>query len=225
MAIGLGWMFGFHFKENFNRPYLATTITEFWRRWHISLSSFMREYLYYPLGGNKGSTWMTYRNLWLVFLLSGLWHGAAWNFIAWGAFHGLFLVLDRIFWSKLAKRLPALINVGITFIIVAFGWVLFRSPTLNSALQYITTLIGLTTPTHELLIPAGLIIDNRSIAMMIVAAMLSFVPALKIEPIEKNVPKSVPGLTVYAMSIILLVVFSAAFFTSRGYTPFLYFRF
>lgn len=225
MAIGLGWMFGFHFKENFNRPYLATTITEFWRRWHISLSSFMREYLYYPLGGSKGSSWKTYRNLWLVFLLSGLWHGAAWNFIVWGAFHGLFLVLDRIVWGKVAKRLPTLINVAITFIIVAFGWVLFRAPSLSSSLQYMATLIGIASPTEQLLVPEGFIIDNRSIVMMMVAALFSFVPALKIEPIRINVPKSAVGLTTYAVSILVLLIFSAAFFTSRGYTPFLYFRF
>ena len=162
MAIGLGWIFGFHFKENFMRPYLSLNITEFWRRWHISLSSFMREYVYYPLGGNRGTNFSTYRNLWLVFLVSGLWHGAAWNFIIWGAYHGAFLVFDKVLWLKISERFPKFFNVAITFVIVLFGWVLFRSESLSNALQYAGIMIGLNSPSELLLIPRAVLIDNRS---------------------------------------------------------------
>ena len=100
MALGLAGMLGFTLRENFNFPYIATSFTDFWRRWHISLSSWIREYLYLPLGGNRGTVFRNYLNLWICFLLSGLWHGANWTFVLWGAYNGLFLVLDKIFWLK-----------------------------------------------------------------------------------------------------------------------------
>ena len=108
MAIGLGRMFGIEFLENFDRPYLSRTFTEFWQRWHISLSRFMRDYLFLPLGGNRLGPVRGYANLWIVFLLSGLWHGAAWTFVVWGAYQGLFLSLDRLFWGRVVERLPRL---------------------------------------------------------------------------------------------------------------------
>ena len=140
MAIGIGRMLGFRFPENFNHPYISGSITEFWRRWHITLSAWMRDYLYLPLGGNRVPPARLYFNLAVVFLLSGLWHGAAWNFVVWGAFHGLFLVLERLFlgeWLRRAGRLPA---VAFTFFITLIGWALFRAETLGSALDYIQVL-------------------------------------------------------------------------------------
>jgi alginate O-acetyltransferase complex protein AlgI len=121
MAIGLGRMLGFRFLENFNMPYISKNITEFWRRWHISLSNWMRDYLYIPLGGNRVPAWRNYINLWLVFLLSGLWHGASWNFILWGMFHGSFLTFDKLFWLKYSQKLPRVFNVAITFLVI-FSW-------------------------------------------------------------------------------------------------------
>ena len=143
MAIGLGQMFGFQLPINFRSPYRSQSITEFWRRWHISLSSWLRDYLYIPLGGNRGSAARTYRNLALTMLLGGLWHGAAWNFIAWGAFHGLFLAAERgnhkqAFWA----RLPRPGRVGLTFAAVLVSWVLFRAPDLTSAVEYLGAMAG-----------------------------------------------------------------------------------
>ncbi len=132
MAIGLGKMVGFDFPENFNRPYLSTSITEFWRRWHITLGNFMKNYLYIPLGGNKTSVNRTYVNLATVFVLSGLWHGAAWNFIAWGVFHGAWLIFERINPIKLKASFKPL-KILITFIIVLHGWVLFNATSFGEA--------------------------------------------------------------------------------------------
>lgn len=134
MAIGLGKMMDFHFPENFNWPYISRGFMEFWRRWHITLSTWMRDYLYIPLGGNRGTMARTAFNLWLVFLLSGLWHGASWNFVIWGAWHGLFISLDRF--TGLFKRLPGIFSMGLTFFLVILGWVWFRADTLAGALRY-----------------------------------------------------------------------------------------
>jgi alginate O-acetyltransferase complex protein AlgI len=126
MAIGLGRMMGFELLENFNCPYVSGSFAEFWRRWHISLSNFMREYLYIPLGGNRVGRLRMYLNLWIVFLLSGLWHGANWTFVAWGAYHGLFLSLEKLLAGWTARRLPRLLTVPLTFVLLTVGWVFFR---------------------------------------------------------------------------------------------------
>ena len=133
MAIGLAGMAGFRLAENFAQPYLARSMTDFWRRWHISLTSWIREYLYIPLGGSRGGAARTYANLWLCFLASGLWHGAAWTFVAWGAWNGLFLVLDRLFLARALARLPFVLANGATMLVVVCGWVVFRAPSLQQA--------------------------------------------------------------------------------------------
>ena len=129
MAIGLARCLGFHLRENFNQPYLALNFTDFWRRWHISLSSWIKEYLYVPLGGSRGTEARTYFNLWLCFLLSGLWHGASWMFICWGAYHGFVLAVERRWWLDAQRRLPAGVNRGLTFLLVVLGWIPFRAET------------------------------------------------------------------------------------------------
>jgi len=137
MAIGLGKMMGFSFKENFEAPYTSASITEFWRRWHISLSSWLRDYLYIPLGGGRVGEGKRYRNLLIVFLACGFWHGANWTFLAWGAYHGAWLVIERArAWQSLAARMPRLLSTLLTFLLVMFGWVLFRSDHLSSAVGY-----------------------------------------------------------------------------------------
>lgn len=137
MAIGIAKILGFRFPENFNFPYISQNITEFWRRWHITLSNWMRDYLYIPMGGNRVSKRRLYFNLWTVFLISGFWHGAAWTFLIWGAFHGAFLILDRLFLISFLKRIGKLPSIIITYVIVLLGWVFFRCETLGEALQYI----------------------------------------------------------------------------------------
>jgi len=143
MAIGLGLVFGFSLPRNFNLPYKSQSITEFWRRWHITLSSWFRDYLYIPLGGNHGSALMTYRNLVIVFLLCGLWHGASWTFVLWGAWHGGFLVIERSGLSKRLAALPAPVAWVYAALAVIFGWVLFRSADLTRALDVWRGMMGL----------------------------------------------------------------------------------
>ena len=138
MAIGLGKMFGFTFIENFRLPYTATSIQDFWRKWHISLSSWFKEYVYIPLGGNRRSTARTYVNLWTVFLLTGIWHGAGWTFIFWGIYHGFFNVLERCFlgkWLKQEKFRP-LAHIYAVFVVL-IGWIFFRADTIGQAFSFI----------------------------------------------------------------------------------------
>ena len=133
MAIGLGKMFGFDFLENFRYPYIAQSITEFWRRWHISLSSWFRDYVYVPLGGNRSGAWATYRNLLIVFALCGIWHGANWTFLLWGLFHGSFLILERLGLGRVLMAVPRLLRHAYTLLVAACGWVLFRADDLAHA--------------------------------------------------------------------------------------------
>jgi len=173
MAIGLALMIGFNFPENFNNPYISQNITEFWRRWHMTLGRFMREYLYIPLGGNRVSAARLYLNLWIVFFLSGLWHGAAWNFVAWGAFHGLFLVADRVFlikWLTKAGKYPA---VAITFFISLIGWVLFRSETLGYAMRFLRSMFTFGCDF------GGVTLNNKFIVILVIAVIFSFIGIFK----------------------------------------------
>jgi alginate O-acetyltransferase complex protein AlgI len=142
MAIGLGRMFGFHFLENFNYPYISRSITEFWRRWHISLSTWFRDYLYIPLGGNRGSSARTYFNLALVFFLCGLWHGASWNFVVWGLFHGALLILERLGLGRLLRNAVAPLGHIYVLLMVMVGWVFFRAATLHDSFAYIAAMFG-----------------------------------------------------------------------------------
>jgi alginate O-acetyltransferase complex protein AlgI len=142
MAIGLGLMIGFTFPINFNYPYIADSMTDFWRRWHISLSSWFRDYVYISLGGNRISPLRTYLNLWIVFLLCGLWHGAAWNFVVWGAAHGALLVFERAGFGKLLARSPSVFRHGYVLLAVMMTWVLFRADNLGAAMHYLSAMGG-----------------------------------------------------------------------------------
>lgn len=220
MAIGLARVFGFRFKENFDRPYRARNFSEFWRRWHISLSTFMREYLYIPLGGNRGSNLRTSLNLWITFLLSGLWHGASWNFIIWGAFHGCFLTLDKLGWERISNRLPQAASISLTFILVTVGWVFFRSSSLDEALNFLRNMMGMGLGGQD--IPRAHLIDNRQLAMLFLAMILSFSPSLT-SMYWKSTGNSLKALQAFAA--LALFWLSLAALASRGYTPFLYFKF
>ncbi len=144
MAIGMARMFGFRFPENFNYPYSAISIQDFWRRWHMTLSAWFRDYVYIPLGGSRGGFWATTRNLWLVFLLCGAWHGASWNFIIWGLWHGLFLSLERIgVVARTLDRTPAVLRNVYVLVVVLVGWVFFRALTLDQAVDMLTRMFGL----------------------------------------------------------------------------------
>jgi alginate O-acetyltransferase complex protein AlgI len=142
MALGLGRMFGFEFPENFNYPYVAKSITGFWQRWHISLTSWFRDYVYIPLGGNRSGKWKNIRNIAVVWFLTGFWHGAAWNFIFWGLWFCVLLLGERFIWGKLLDRLPAAVRHGYTLLLVVLGWVLFRADSLSAAVSYLGAMFG-----------------------------------------------------------------------------------
>ena len=221
MAIGLGRMLGFRLLENFNHPYLATSFTDFWRRWHISLSSWIREYLYIPLGGNRVSTVRSYVNLCVCFLLSGLWHGASWNFVLWGGAHGVALMADRAFWLRWQKALPAAVNRALTFFLVALTWVLFRCPKFAHALGFFKALFGLTKANGADFAPT----PNDVTFMLVVGAGLVFAPLVtnRFDPDRIAAPalRRVAALAVCGVLLFL----SVGRLTVSSFHPFLYFRF
>lgn len=223
MAIGIGRMLGFTFPENFNNPYISQSITEFWRRWHMTLGRFMKDYLYIPLGGNRVSTGRLYFNLWVVFALSGLWHGAAWTFVVWGVFHGFFLVLDRLFLLRFYKRIGKVPAVFITFIITLVGWVFFRSETLPDAFFYINKMFAFDfQQTHVFL-------DRKFYSILLLAFAFSFWGIVSsVESWQERVLSAVQSnkaiLIMFALSIVFFVI-SLASITSSGFNPFIYFRF
>lgn len=216
MAIGLARVLGFRLMENFRNPYLATSFTDFWRRWHISLSTWIKEYLYIPLGGSRVPAARAYANLVLCFLLSGLWHGAAWHFVLWGCAHGLMLVLDRAFWLEFSRKLPVSANVLLTFFLVALSWVLFRCGDLAQAMAYFKALSGTPATTfHEVFL------YPHQWVLLAVGAFLILRPLFwKGEAWEAVGPRP----WALAWSSLLLALCAAQMATST-LKPFLYFRF
>jgi alginate O-acetyltransferase complex protein AlgI len=238
MAIGLGRMMGFRFPENFNRPYISRSITEFWQRWHISLSNWMRLYLYIPLGGNRVSLPRTYLNLWIVFVISGIWHGASWNFVAWGAYYGLFLSLERAASSSALVRIavPGTIRQASTLLIVMIGWVLFRSPSLGYAGEYLSAMFLSNPVSVTTMQPWGLTFGNRDLATLVLASIIacsppvprlsSWFPAtLHAAWSDKMTIQGLRGMVLQFTSTVLLIVMGVAATVSSDYVPFLYFRF
>jgi membrane bound O-acyl transferase MBOAT len=221
MAIGLGRIFGFHFLENFDYPYISKSVTEFWRRWHISLSTWFRDYVYIPLGGNRVNKFKWIRNIILVWLLTGLWHGAAWNFIIWGIYYGLLLLFEKLFFDRILKKLPTIINWLYTFIIVMIGWMIFRSNSLNELLLFIKTMF-VYKQTDWLTILADNLSTFNALMFVLPAFILSF-------PILKKIKEKYSGKTIYIIltNILLLMLFimCIVYLTSSSYNPFIYFRF
>lgn len=223
MAIGIGRMIGFKFPENFNNPYISRSITEFWRRWHITLGRWMRDYLYIPLGGSRVSKkYRLYFNLWVVFLISGLWHGAAWTFVIWGAYHGLFLILDRLFLLKFFEKIGKWPSMIITFIIAIIGWVFFRAETFDYAIGFIGRMFAFDFSGIEYF-------DREFWTMLVFAVFFSFVVALPFgAKLEKKVFYSdYTASRYYIMAAICLVllVIAVAIISSSGFNPFIYYRF
>lgn len=221
MAIGLGRMMGFKFPENFNNPYISQSITEFWRRWHITLSNWMRDYLYIPLGGNRVSTGRLYANLWTVFIFSGLWHGAAWTFVLWGAYHGFFLVAERMFLIKIYERLPGIIRTVITFVIVVFGWVLFRAEYLGQAIGFIKAMVSFDFIQIEM--PRG---GSITLWCAFIFSFFALIP--KVEAWQHKMlfdPPKLGRTLFFASATIALLVICISIIAASGFNPFIYFRF
>jgi len=230
MAIGLGRMFGFRFPENFRWPYIASSVQDFWRRWHISLSTWFRDYLYIPLGGNRVSTAKQYRNLVTVFFLCGLWHGASWNFVIWGLWHGAFLVAERIRYSirnpqSAARNLHWPIWGHLyTMIVVMIGWVFFRAETLTGAVAFLKALAG-QSPAEPTMYTVGWYLTPELWLALIAGVLGSapWVPALARRIAE---PRETAGIALLNTAVITaLLVLSVMHVAARTYNPFIYFRF
>lgn len=223
MAIGLGKIMGFHFPENFDNPYNSSSITEFWRRWHITLGSFMRNYLYIPLGGNRCSKSRMYFNLWIVFLLSGFWHGANWNFLIWGAYHGIWLVLERMGLKNFYDKIGKIPSVIITFLIVMIGWVFFRIENFSEAITFISKMFAFDFGT------LSSCYDSQFITTLAVALVFSFMCLL---PFGKKIQNFVfytnysksQHIVVWLIALFLLF-FNLGSLNAVGFSPFIYFRF
>lgn len=219
MAIGLGLIFGFVFARNFDAPYRSTSITEFWRRWHISLSTWLREYLYIPLGGNRKGKIRTYVNLMLTMLLGGLWHGASWNFVIWGGLHGGSLAAEKALGSDHAYfRLPTLLRGGITFLIVLIGWIFFRANDLPKAVDYLGSMFGLHGASPNAGLVSGLIYKPYYLLAFVVGSLLVWFAQDTwgwTQSMTKRKALCCAG--VFALAVVVLV--------TQEYNPFIYFIF
>ncbi|MBC2366089.1 MBOAT family O-acyltransferase [Listeria booriae] len=228
MAIGLGRMFGFKFLENFNYPYIAKSVSEFWRRWHISLGTWFKDYVYIPLGGNRVSPIKVYRNLAIVWLATGIWHGASWNFLLWGAYYGAFIMLEKAFLGKALLRVPAALQHVYALIVIVFGWLLFRIDNVSDIWTYLCSMFG-----------SGAFWDARATYYMHEYYMVLIVAIIACTPLVKNffasdklltfmqkhrvlhITKDIATLAVLAF----IFVYSVALVVGSTFNPFIYFRF
>ncbi|MCG8414834.1 MAG: MBOAT family protein [Pseudomonadales bacterium] len=217
MAIGLGLMLGFRFVENFNQPYISQSITEFWRRWHISLSNWLRDYLYIPLGGNRGSVVKTYRNLFLTMLLGGLWHGANWTFVVWGAYHGTVLAVERLLGVKAAFDNFNIARWLFTLLLVMLGWVVFRADSISAAAELYLGLINL----QNLGLSSTMLsqMNDLQLATLIVAWVVIVIRGLKD---RIDLARFVPSIGHAVVPVFALAVLKLS---AQSHSPFLYFQF
>ena len=222
MAIGLGKIFGFNFPENFNYPYISKSITEFWRRWHISLGSWFREYVYIPLGGNKGGSIKFYKNLFIVWFLTGLWHGPSWNFVLWGIYFGTIIAIEKSILSTWLEKSPKSIAHLYTIVLIIFGWVLFYFDNLSQGIEFLKIMLGFS---HTYFISAHSLYYLYNYLILLIILCISSTPVvarLSRELIKKN------RRLYFTLSIIFYVgvlVLSTAYLVDDTYNPFLYFRF
>lgn len=232
MAIGLGKMFGFEFLENFDYPYISKSIKEFWRRWHISLSTWFKDYLYIPLGGNRKGKWKTYRNLLIVFFATGIWHGASWNFIVWGLYYGIFLILERGIFGKILEKTPKIIQRIYALIVILIGWVFFRADNLSQALEYIKSMFSFNFLGMNNIYK---ILDAEKITLIIIAIICS-IPIIKtiknkigMQTIEEHTiavnKRQIISDTLEYIILVAIFLISIMYMTGSSYNPFIYFRF
>ena len=224
MAIGLGKIFGFNFLENFNYPYISKSITEFWRRWHISLGSWFRDYVYIPLGGNRVNKIKFLRNILIVWLLTGIWHGASWNFIIWGLLFGILLIIEKLWLNKILDKLPNIIKRIYVLFIVMISFIIFNANTMNTAWHNIIGLFGIN---KEPFINTYTIYYIKSYLPILIVAIIASIPICKniIEKLKKNnlINNIINILEPFYIIILLLLV--TAYLIDSSYNPFLYFRF
>jgi alginate O-acetyltransferase complex protein AlgI len=219
MAIGLGLMLGFVFAKNFDSPYKSQSITEFWQRWHLSLSTWLRDNLYIPLGGNRKGEVRTYINLAITMLLGGLWHGASWNFVLWGGIHGSMLAFERTQGKEsIYRRMPVFLRTSLTFLIVMITWVFFRARDLSAATGYLANMFGFGAPQDGQGIPAGLIYHPYFVVFFLAAAALTWLC-----PQTWDYTRRLTWGKAALASILLLL--SLAIMETQAFNPFIYFIF
>lgn len=226
MAIGLARVFGIDFHENFNYPYISNSIKEFWRRWHISLSSWFRDYLYIPLGGNRISNRRTYINLFAVFLATGLWHGASWNFIFWGLWHGFFLVLERMGFDKVLNSLYKPFRYVYTLLIVVIGWVFFRVEDFTTGFEVVKRMFLIDTHTQNTVYYFDYFLTIKDCLLFLIAILLCFPIFLNVRKYLFNTKRvSLILIPVYYILVFVLLVCCISMLSIGTYNPFIYFRF
>ena len=223
MAIGLGKMFGFNFLENFNYPYISTSITDFWRRWHISLSSFFRDYVYIPLGGNRVSKVKFIRNIFIVWLLTGIWHGASYNFILWGLYYAILLLIEKLFTGKLIEKMPRVLKTIYSLFFIIIGWVIFRVENISDLGHVLQNMFNFTVSDWSALFKSNMLLIT-CIPYILLGIVFSM-------PIDKWFSKKVNNSNSATLTLIedfilgLLFGFSIMLLVSSSYNPFIYFRF
>jgi alginate O-acetyltransferase complex protein AlgI len=222
MALGIALMFGIRLPETFDRPYAARSVTEFWRRWHMSLSRWFRDYLYVPLGGNRGTSFQTYRNLVIVFLVTGLWHGANWTFVLWGAYHGILLLLERLAGAGRGPGIRPVPWQAVTVVLVVLGWVLFRAPTLDAAAGYYAALLR---PGLELPLSVRVALDPLATLCLVFGAGSVLLPRTWVTGVRLENPLVASHRALRLVVVGLVLPAALVFVISGTFSPFLYFQF
>ena len=224
MAIGLGHVFGFSYRENFNYPYISASVGEFWRRWHISLGSFFRDYVYIPLGGNRTGNWATARNLLIVWTLTGLWHGASWNFVVWGLYYGVWLLIERFALKTVLEKIPKVLRILGTLLIVLVGWVLFYHVSLADGWRQITAMFGFGTAGWTDETVTAVLSEITILPLIAALCCLPVLPKLKtwLETHSNWNRAAEIAAPIFETALLLL---SIAFLVGQSYNPFIYFRF
>lgn len=224
MAIGLGHMFGFKFLENFDYPYMSRSITEFWRRWHISLGTWFKEYVYIPLGGNRKGFGKQIRNIAVVWLLTGIWHGASWNFAVWGAYFAVLLIAEKLFLLKWLEKMPRFVSHVYTLLMVVISWVIFSFDNLTDGLAYIKAMFGGFGTAFADRQSLYLLSTNALLLVIVIAGATDY-PKRIAEKLMGNRLQSTAGIVSVNAFLVLLMLLSVAYIVNASYNPFLYFRF
>ena len=224
MAIGLGKIFGFKFSENFNYPYIAQSVTDFWRRWHISMSMWFRDYIYIPMGGNRVSIWRHIFNIMTVWFVTGLWHGAGWNFMAWGMYFGLLLLFEKFIFGKTLAKLPGIVSHLYLILCIAIGWTIFDSATVNIGITQISYLSGIGA---EQIANSDMLYYLRSYLLPLFVALVGCtpVPSRIIKKITDNSAGKFAMTVLEPLTVVVLVALSTAYLIDNSFNPFIYFRF
>ena len=226
MAIGLGKILGFNFPQNFNYPYMSKSISEFWRRWHITLGAWFKSYVYFPLGGSRKGLPRTVTNLAVVWLLTGLWHGASWNFIVWGCFYGIIVITEKLFLGKILDKLPKLLRCGYVMLLVILGWVIFDTADLPTAFGYIGVLFGMSSAGAQRVLTdsaSSYLLLNYSVILVICAVACTNLWRRIYDALYKIIPAVLNYCAVVYEAVVF--VFVIAYLVNAGYNPFLYFNF